>query len=1154
MNSDGRESESIASEEDFHQEHDSAGVYGTESAGPGSTTSESASASKDEVKEIQRLIGRETRVVQRLRFVVIFAMLLVAAAVTTATFIFLANEEDSDFENSFDLYASTIIESSQFSASAIRGNCNDFAAYVTSTALLMGAEWPFVTLADFEIRASNLRQQTNAIGVIIAPTVEETQSKEWTSYVLQNGGWLGETLFNAFSPYIFFFGPPTEEGGSNVQLGGPTPYSPVWQMDPLPSYPIVNFNLESYEEGKKVSQLAFELGEGAVTNILENNDLSGVFPAVTSSSSSADEPHSTFTAPIYDILDKATRKPVALVHVFLRWNIYFSNKLPEDVRGIDLVLENTCGTTVTWELVGKDAIYKGRGDLHDEKYDSHRVTSSFDFYDDLELASDLGACLYTIHLYPSSALEDEYKTNMPAILTVLVGCVFLFMIVAFVAYDGFQKKRNTKVVVNAARSNQLLTSLFPNNIRDRLLEPDDSKKARNSKSPFLNNNKGQLRSFLDGDYEDRREPERPIADLFLGTTIMFADVTGFTAWSSEREPSQVFMLLETLFSALDVLAKKRRVFKVETVGDCYVAVAGLPEPRADHAVVMARFARDSLHTVQDLVKRLESSLGPDTGELGVRIGLHSGVVTAGVLRGDRARFQLFGDTVNTTARIESTGERNRIHTSKETAELLTKGGKGHWLRPRNHLVQAKGKGELETFWLEINDRNGPVSTTSGSDGTDIWGDAEVTDNKTDRLIDWQVDVFTRLLKQVVARRNVVKESSSLRNVAEEVLLWEAKKGTTPLSEVKEIITLPEFDASASRVEEDPENIDLGDDVMQQLRSFISTLALMYRKNGFHNFEHACHVTMSVTKLLSRIVMPSDLNYAEGSSVSSAERQSDSGSNDTNLKRNIASTLHDHTYGINSDPLTHLSLVFSALIHDVDHTGVPNATLIKENNALASMYNQKSVAEQNSIDLAWQLLEESQFQDLRKCICATEPEYIRFRQLVVQAVLATDIADKELKKLRDDRWNSAFSQVLREEKPIDTVNRKATIVIEHLIQASDVAHTMQHWHVYRKWNECFFRECYQAFQEGRADTDPSLNWYKGEVAFFDFYIIPLAKKLKRCGVFGVSSDEYLNYAIKNRQEWQDRGQEVVEEMVNAIIKEKDTALEQINEDTKELASS
>jgi len=73
------------------------------------------------------------------------------------------------------------------------------------------------------------------------------------------------------------------------------------------------------------------------------------------------------------------------------------------------------------------------------------------------------------------------------------------------------------------------------------------------------------------------------------------------------------------------------------------------------------------------------------------------------------------------------------------------------------------------------------------------------------------------------------------------------------------------------------------------------------------------------------------------------------------------------------------------------------------------------------------------------------------------------------------------------------------------------------HVYRKWNERFFMECYAAYKSGRAETDPSINWYEGELGFFDFYIIPLAKKLKECGVFGVSSGEYLDYATKNRSE-------------------------------------
>mmetsp|Transcript_4540 Transcript_4540/g.9482 ORF Transcript_4540/g.9482 Transcript_4540/m.9482 type:complete len:103 (+) Transcript_4540:1-309(+) len=77
--------------------------------------------------------------------------------------------------------------------------------------------------------------------------------------------------------------------------------------------------------------------------------------------------------------------------------------------------------------------------------------------------------------------------------------------------------------------------------------------------------------------------------------------------------------------------------------------------------------------------------------------------------------------------------------------------------------------------------------------------------------------------------------------------------------------------------------------------------------------------------------------------------------------------------------------------------------------------------------------------------------------------------------------------------------------------------------------------YKAYKEGRTEKDPSEFWYKGELGFFDFYIIPLAKKLKNCGVFGVSSDEYLNYAQKNRQEWEIRGQEIVASMIEKVKK-------------------
>lgn len=81
----------------------------------------------------------------------------------------------------------------------------------------------------------------------------------------------------------------------------------------------------------------------------------------------------------------------------------------------------------------------------------------------------------------------------------------------------------------------------------------------------------------------------------------------------------------------------------------------------------------------------------------------------------------------------------------------------------------------------------------------------------------------------------------------------------------------------------------------------------------------------------------------------------------------------------------------------------------------------------------------------------------------------------------------------------------------------------------------FFEMYKAFIEGRATKDPSEFWYQGELGFFDYYIIPLAQKLQECGVFGVSSDEYLSYAQCNRQEWEKRGRSVVLEMVEAAKK-------------------
>ena len=291
-------------------------------------------------------------------------------------------------------------------------------------------------------------------------------------------------------------------------------------------------------------------------------------------------------------------------------------------------------------------------------------------------------------------------------------------------------------------------------------------------------------------------------------------------------------------------------------------------------------------------------------------------------------------------------------------------------------------------------------------------------------------------------------------------------------------------------------------VKLQTLNLVTEIAASYNKNHFHNFEHCSHVTMSVSKLLGRVTKDDD------NALTSKEK--------------------DYVNDISSSALTQFAVVLAAIIHDVDHSGVPNATLVAEKDPLALKYGNASVAENNSIDLAWHMIMKEEYSDFRACIGTTDDEIEGFHLMLENIVLATDICDKHLKAARDARWNAVFSESASANPNID--HDRATIVIEHLIQASDVCHTMQHWKIFRKWNERLFCEMYKAYVDGRSETNPADSWYKGEISFFDFYVIPLAKKLQSCGVFGVGSDEYLNYAKENRKEWVAQGQAVVAELV------------------------
>jgi Adenylate and Guanylate cyclase catalytic domain/3'5'-cyclic nucleotide phosphodiesterase len=375
-----------------------------------------------------------------------------------------------------------------------------------------------------------------------------------------------------------------------------------------------------------------------------------------------------------------------------------------------------------------------------------------------------------------------------------------------------------------------------------------------------------------------------------------------------------------------------------------VCVTGVPDPRDDHAVAMTRFAFECLRRFNRLTKQLETQLGPSTGDLQARIGLHSGSVTAGVIRGERARFQLFGDTMNTASRMESNGLPGQIQVSEATAQLLRQAGKDRWLTARKELVNAKGKGKMQTYWVSPSRkarRTGQAASSSDGNSDagesmycqDIHLDTSSLDPNHDsidfqiqeasragkrmRLVDWNVEILAGFLRKVIAGRDQacgrprLARGGSKASVfaVDETRSLGVGRGGSVLDEVTEAIEMPRFDVRQARRIAESDRVELDSAVKGELREYVMRISSMYRNLDFHDFEHASHVTMSASKLLGRLTKRATRDD---------ERHADS-------EREI----HSATFGISSDPLLQFAVVFAALIHDVDHAGLTNAQLVQQ---------------------------------------------------------------------------------------------------------------------------------------------------------------------------------------------------------------------------------
>jgi preprotein translocase subunit SecG len=563
----------------------------------------------------------------------VIALLVIVAVLVT---VFLQqssnNREEDIFETEFDVLSLKLTENFLSVFEIKIWTSFSVSVSITSDALYYNrsTSWPNVLVPNFDLRMKathqtqttqqQQQQQQQSNTILFAPLVADNNRVSWESFVVQNQDQVAvkpnddRTLADG----IYMPGP----DGTRIRDPGPGPYFPAFLIstsNPKDNARHILTNYYGVPTFRRIYDTLIKTEASVISEISQTDD---------------DVPLSVLFTPVFDRTE-SPKSVVGVIQQDVDWRSHFQAVTPNQ-GSVIAVLETGAGEILSFEISEDSVKYLGQGDRHDSKYDDYLVTSEVstgslrdstkdtiwnqDAYSSGIIALAIpasqdeavspesldyttGTFSYILSVYPTQCFEDAYKTNLPMIYTVVAAVVFALIIILFIIHDKLFERRQQRPMEPAVRFGKVVNSLFPPGGLQTRLFPKEAKEERIQERAvvvrwpsfrrLMSNDdslrvmepaKTRLRSFLNhSEQKDLAELEQyqyedPIADLFPETTIMFADISGFTAWSSEREPSQVFYLLETLYRAFDQLASRLGVFKVDTIGDCYVAVTGLPDP------------------------------------------------------------------------------------------------------------------------------------------------------------------------------------------------------------------------------------------------------------------------------------------------------------------------------------------------------------------------------------------------------------------------------------------------------------------------------------------------------------------------------------------------------------------------------------------------
>ena len=578
-----------------------------------SSTDESRSSTNVGVHEQQQVLASsETKQVNTIRVIVLLVLFAAAALVSVLIFFLTRDAEQEEFERAFEGNAKKVIFSFRDIVKEKFAAISSLGVSFTSFARAQSADsegWPFVTMNDFQQRAKSSKQLSGALFLELLPIIHEKDRVRWENYSLSNADWINEgykyqeslrapsnqndheqdyngthrslsseqvDFSSGIGSKIYRFG---GEFGVEPERG-PGPFFPVWQSSPVLGRHLVNWNVFSYPPYVPGIQIATENGEMALGGIdvaapgySNDEDLTTSFFAIIQSFAAGKDvmykgdPMSSVYVPVFDEYGDGG-KPVACILSVFNWASYFEGILDPQSRGVIAVLDNGCNGPHSFFVNGTAVVYLGAGEKYAKRLGKMGVSAKLkDLLHEHESAPgsielNQDQCPFTIEVFPSVELESSIKTSLPVIITIVIGSIFVFTALVFCVYDRLVERRQEIVLSTAQRSTAIVSSMFPETVRKRLMEDTNDGKTFQSKQSKL---KSLLNNGMESTDDDMHK--QPIADLFTSCSVLFADISGFTAWSSTREPAQVFILLQTIYQAFDKIAKRHKVFKVETIGD-----------------------------------------------------------------------------------------------------------------------------------------------------------------------------------------------------------------------------------------------------------------------------------------------------------------------------------------------------------------------------------------------------------------------------------------------------------------------------------------------------------------------------------------------------------------------------------------------------------